>query len=390
LQVVLTLTERIRDLEAFVKSRLRPHEFGLLLKILHKVCESEFDKNKALVINQACNPDLLGRFPSMLVEAGLTKDGGRTFKEVVSDMVHFFSTLVVLLPITAARLKATMQSCLSCVEGISTQGTSTLSKELIAEFEGVLKDVEALQLNTPKVASWQDRKKEQVDKMKFEQPPEDFRSISIFPTIEDVLSTKVPFLRPNVIEGPFFDVEHYLDTHFRLLREDFVRPLRNGVHDLINNRNTRKCESLSVRVYQNVKFLEPVREMDKKNTSRVLNEGVLLCFNTKSSSVYSPKIDWECSKKFMHGSLVCFTSNNFKTLLVATISSRDLKYLKRNQILVTFCHSLEENIFDRNASYTMIESEVFFDPYCQVRKNKFTTDHLFQNILNKIAKISTL
>jgi len=202
--------------------------------------------------------------------------------------------------------------------------------------------------------------------MKFEQPPNDFRGISIYPTIEDVVIAKEPFLRPNIINGPYFDVDHYLDTQFRLLREDFVRPLREGVQDILNSTNSRKCESLSVRVYENVKFVKFERETDRKG--RVLNEGVLLCFDTSNKK---QKTNWEQTKRFLHGALLCFTSNNFKTLLFATVSSRDLKYLENRQILVNFCQPYEENIFSDSTTYTMIESEVFFEPYFQVISPKY-------------------
>ncbi|KAG7275583.1 hypothetical protein CRUP_006728 [Coryphaenoides rupestris] len=42
-----------------------------------------------------------------------------------------------------------------------------------------------------------------------------------------------PYLRPNITTRQHANVETYLDTHFRLLREDFVRPLREGIQKLI-------------------------------------------------------------------------------------------------------------------------------------------------------------
>jgi hypothetical protein len=240
------------------------------------------------------------------------------------------------------------------------------------------------QANAPKKgpsnsSSWQTRKKEEINKMRFQQPPNNFRDISIYPTIEDVVCAQEPFLRPNIINGPYTDVEHYLDTQFRLLREDFVRPLREGVQDILNNTDRRKCESLSVTVYRNVKFRKFVRETDRRG--RVVSEGVLLCFDTSGRRFQ--RTAWEHSKKFLHGALLCFTCNNFQTLLFAKVSSRDLKYLKECQILVEFCHNLEENIFSEKATYVMIESEVFFEPYFQV-----SMIIIYLKVLKKIRKNS--
>ncbi|MGH0172240.1 UNVERIFIED_CONTAM: hypothetical protein FKN15_062834 [Acipenser sinensis] len=62
---------------------------------------------------------------------------------------------------------------------------------------------------------------------------EDFRYMSIFPTYEDIHLTAKPFMRPNIIGQKFEDTKTYLDTHFRLLREDFIRPLRDGINQVL-------------------------------------------------------------------------------------------------------------------------------------------------------------
>jgi hypothetical protein len=197
--------------------------------------------------------------------------------------------------------------------------------------------------------------------MRFAKPPDSFRKIDIFPTRDDVLCAEPPFLRPNIVDGPYKDVEHYLDVQFRLLREDFVRPLREGVQDIMNSTNSRQCDSLSVRVYHNVRFLNAVREKDKR--SKMVTEGVLLRFDSGTGNKRK-KPNWEQSKQFLPGGLVCFTSNNFQSILFATIVGRDLKYLEKGQLLVSFCQPYSENIYNRE--YIMIESEVFFEPYYQV------------------------
>ncbi|XP_065342326.1 NFX1-type zinc finger-containing protein 1-like [Cloeon dipterum] len=360
-EVVKILAEKKDQFSKFVKGDLTLQEFQLLIGVLVKVCESNFDKHKVMLINQACHPDFMNTFPTMLMSAS-TKEK-ETFIQMANDVVNFFSTLIMMLPITAASLKPAMLCCHSMIVQINQEKPDTVSTELLQQYETVSRDVAALQMQTGSVKpSWFSRRKEQVEKMKFEQPPNDFREISIYPTFEDVVCVKPPFLRPNIINGPYFDVEHYLDTQFRLLREDFVRPLRQGVQDILHGTDSRKKESLSVRIYSRVKFLSYVRETDGP---RVLNEGTLLNFDTSNSNRYK-NTNWESSKKFMHGALLCFTKNSFETLLFATVSSRDLKYLKNRQILVKFQEKPKEDILDPKAWYTMIESEVFFEPYYQV------------------------
>lgn len=110
--------------------------------------------------------------------------------------------------------------------------------------------------------------------------------MNVYPGPGDILSNEKVFLRPNIIRGAYVSVEHYLDVQFRLLREDFISPLREGitkvaydiyiymhilgfcfrfckslyilflgVQDLLNINETKKKRKLSIRVYKKTKFL---------------------------------------------------------------------------------------------------------------------------------------
>lgn len=63
-------------------------------------------------------------------------------------------------------------------------------------------------------------------------PPNDFTLLSIVPQLNDILFNNELYLRKNVTNGSYDDVNHYLDVQFRLLREDFMLPLREGVSKL--------------------------------------------------------------------------------------------------------------------------------------------------------------
>lgn len=68
------------------------------------------------------------------------------------------------------------------------------------------------------------------------QPGEaDFRTLPIYPTPEEFHQEQRPFLRPNLIFKRYASGLLYLDTHFRLMREDFVRPLREGIQQLLQS-----------------------------------------------------------------------------------------------------------------------------------------------------------
>lgn len=94
------------------------------------------------------------------------------------------------------------------------------------------------------------------------EPPEDFRKISIYPDAFDILSNHEPFIRENVVAGKYSaGIDHYLDVQFRLLREDFIRPLRDGITEYRHIKS--KPEALTatrfrikdLNVYQNVQVV---------------------------------------------------------------------------------------------------------------------------------------
>lgn len=92
--------------------------------------------------------------------------------------------------------------------------------------------------------------------------PDDFRKIGIYPDAFDILSNHEPFIRANIVEGKYVaGVEHYLNVQFRLLREDFVRPLRNGItqyRSIKNNQTEMAAAEIRINdlnIYRNVQIL---------------------------------------------------------------------------------------------------------------------------------------
>ncbi|XP_003739348.1 NFX1-type zinc finger-containing protein 1, partial [Galendromus occidentalis] len=86
------------------------------------------------------------------------------------------------------------------------------------------------------------------------KPPEDFRSIPSFPRSQDVYGD-LPFLRPNIIKGPYEDLNAYLDIHYRLLREEYIDALRNGIRNLRKNEFTHdlvRFQGKKIRIHGSV------------------------------------------------------------------------------------------------------------------------------------------
>ena len=79
-------------------------------------------------------------------------------------------------------------------------------------------------------------------------PPDSVTNISILPSLDKINREQKPFLRKSLTSGAYINVynayinaEHYVDTQFRLLREDFLQPLRKRLIELKNSgRNAQR------------------------------------------------------------------------------------------------------------------------------------------------------
>lgn len=147
-------------------------------------------------------------------------------------------------------------------------------------------------------------------------PPEDFRQLSVIPTREDIFPQQRLFLRENKVIGRYDNKEHYLDVQFRLLREDFVRPLRDGIQQLVvmgDQRNNRKHHLDDIRVYDNVRILRPV----------FTSNGI--AYKVRFDVSQFRKVQWENSKRLIFGSLLCLSKDKFENFVFATVANRELR-----------------------------------------------------------------
>lgn len=59
-----------------------------------------------------------------------------------------------------------------------------------------------------------------------------------------------------LISAGYANAEEYLDIQFRLLREDYISTLRNGIEEYKNNKEQR-FRSGDVRLYEDLSILGP-------------------------------------------------------------------------------------------------------------------------------------
>ena len=196
------------------------------------------------------------------------------------------------------------------------------------------------------------------------EPQSNFRDISVVPQAEDLSVSSKPFLRVNVVNRSYKDLEHYLDVHFRLLREDCVSPLRDGIRSLRKDYGTVKASNSSgnktakeVHVYREVEVLYP--ECSRKG----------MVYRIRFDSLHHSLryVNWEKSKRFKFGSLLCLSEDDFYTLHFATVESRD--DICRGELDVRF-EGVElkdlNRFIEANVKFDMVESPTFFEAYRHV------------------------
>ena len=191
-----------------------------------------------------------------------------------------------------------------------------------------------------------------------EIPLDNFRTVSILPTNDDLVTE--PFLRENTLR--YESVTDYCDMMFRLYREDFIRPLREGISEYRNCFETGKdMKNNDVYIYENTSISIP----------DVPSSG--LTYQIQFGLDGSKAVCLEPSKRLIYGSLVCLSSDRFQTTLFAVVHNNDKLKLGKIDVQV---ESVDE--IDFRVQYTMIESSAYFESYRyvlrslqQIREEKF-------------------
>ena len=206
-------------------------------------------------------------------------------------------------------------------------------------------------------------------------PATDFRSLSVFPSAAEVLTSEQPPLAALKVQGAYNSPQEYLDAHFRLLREDCVAPLRAGIAAYLND----KAREVIVRAqYKYAKAhslplhqlppppppLPPSRDVNVYPHVKLV--GLVPSFSKLVYRIQLPvqaataDIDWHRSKRLMYGSLLLLSANDFgfcplpgpdggavsqATLLWATVQNRDPDLMSsRRQLDIAFPDGYEPRL----------------------------------------------
>lgn len=122
------------------------------------------------------------------------------------------------------------------------------------------------------------------------------------PTEEEMMTLASPILPILKVCGKYGSMVEYLETHFSLLREDCMEPLRVGVQQYRSGASGR-----DVIVYPHV-WLAGLR---------CGKTGLEYCIHFEVQ--WKRAVQWESSKRLMFGSLLCLSCDKFRSLAWATV-----------------------------------------------------------------------
>ncbi|KAL4221265.1 NFX1-type zinc finger-containing protein 1 [Mactra antiquata] len=192
-------------------------------------------------------------------------------------------------------------------------------------------------------------------------PPDDFREYPVIPSREELLRRGRPFLRKNVVDSQYENLDHYLDVQYRLLREDFVGPLREGLLEFIDARNNKEGntdrkpqkQNRDIKIYENITVLSPL----------ATESGFCYKLHIANTPKFR-RIRWNQSKRLIYGSLVCLTDNEMKEFYIATVVERDS--ISAGTLTIRFEDEFVTIRDVLSKSFNMAESSAYFEAYKHV------------------------
>ncbi|CAH0585816.1 unnamed protein product [Chrysodeixis includens] len=361
--VLQKINERREAFMNIVGSPVQKHDiFVLVVAILSKISLSPFVELKSKLILDVCNSDFISNLRNYLTDLPYVNNKKlnnlywNDQNEFWKNLIQFFGDLVEIAPSVASKKCRALIDSVSktCLEYLNQNHAFVLSEEHILKLDEIRKEM----------TDFSNKYQAQVEGFKNRgehigqdvQPPENFRILSVVPTRDDIMDSS-PFVRPNIVQGAYNDVEHYLDVQFRLLREDCFGPIREGIKQFLREPSKRKYDN--VRIFHNVKFVCPYVAN--------LKMGVVVQIDMKMNRNFK-RINWAHNKRFLFGSIVLFTKDDCKSFIAATIVDRDVNLLSSGKLPVSLIDTRMDNSVYNLETFTMIESEVYFEPYFRVLK----------------------
>ncbi|XP_067656401.1 NFX1-type zinc finger-containing protein 1-like [Haliotis asinina] len=318
----------------------------LTIAILAKGCKSTSSENVSKMLLAVKESSFFNEtVPNMLT---VIASGDHTAEETTHTLKDLYIVLQYISSHVPSSVMLTMgldERIQNILKKVPTE-TKIWTKDLLREME-IFSDIKGQILN--RLDTEKERAKKQRRKIK---PPDNFRTLSVFPRGEDLNMRNIPFLRKNKQRGAYDDMDEYLDIQFRLLREDFIKPLRDGIQEYWDYQKDRSIRK-NIKVYKGV----TIKGVVWSATEAILHT---LSFDTTELK----EIIWENSNRLINDTLVCISSDNFQTFFNATVQLRDSEELEKGNVTVRFeIDYIASCSLMKGGPYVMIEAPAYFEAY---------------------------
>ena len=369
-ELILKLSSQIKEFQAAIEAHCSK-EIILILRLLMKVskCLSSEGETKscALRIMSEIFSSRTPTFHSCLRTYAIKMSTSAAFKENELELIcDFFIELLQIIPEL-------------CWTFLPVDELYACGIEIAAR--GILKNKFAIESKLKSLTELQGATKEQhkeKSKRKREMHCWDnaaYRTIRILPQWSEVCNPKPPReLRKSIVIGKYEDWMHYYDVQFRLLREDFIAPLRKGIQDYRQGKVGREVSN--VRVYNGVCIMKP------------LFKYVGLCHEICFDTSRFQRTNWEHSSRLIFGSLLCLSLDGFTgEVLFATVSNRVPDDLRRGKLEVMFQDNAEViKHLHLKTEFVMVESIAYYEASSHILRSLQTAEDLTMPFTEYIIK----
>ncbi|XP_063951776.1 NFX1-type zinc finger-containing protein 1-like [Lytechinus pictus] len=269
------------------------------------------------------------------------KGGAPEFVGFIAVLLRVLESMSSSIPSRLADIKVPlvlMEDVVNSIDGELTQDVTLSLKNLLEYIESVEADKELAHMK---------------QRFSSKPAPDDFRQQSILPSYEELKPSYRPYLRPHIVKGVYPNANHYFEVHFRLMKEDFIQPLRSGLDQYLLNKQVQpknRVKVQDVRIYEEVKLIRPEAN----------NFGVTYLMSFKRM----PHVRWEVSKRLIYGSLVLLSVDEFKSYIPATVANSDARQLAHGVVDIRLLDEAMSSLIGK--TFVMVESTVFFEAYRHV------------------------
>ena len=360
-ELVRVLFENQAKLKGLLKrlNALHPTLLSSIVHVLEKITRSEEDESSRRLLAVFFDPNEAGSlwghvsFAIKKMPLETSQELRDKNRDVLKRFCHIFQAALERIPQTAAPVMPINDLLLAV----------TMLAKNCKQYNNLLQQVTELQkfwmltisLPSHEPTEQDDAKKASQVEDEEPMPFGDFRRVRILPNVQELTEAhgqndkKVSEqVRPNKMKGGYRNWDHYLDVHFRLLREDFVFPLREGLQQFIVGSNERNT---NVRVYPGVHVLEPVCLMS--------GIGFQIKFNVSKLQ----RVNWNYSRRLIFGALVCLSADGFQTIHFATVVDRTSTQLEKGIVTVKFEDDTNAFLINPSQEFVMLESSAYFEAY---------------------------